>query len=324
LLPDAVTVSDLTMSSRRASRLGVSLALGVVTFALVAYAFHGSPPNGDFWRPWLGAKALLSGTTPYGLFSPTGPYAHEFPDLYPLVASVPLLPLMFLPFDLAAGAFSGISAALLAWAITAKNFNRLPIFLSLPTVIALYSSQWSVIYSAAFILPVLSFLYIAKPTIGLGMLAARANRRGIISFAIGASVMLALSLIIAPGWVGEWITTVRAHSGHMIAPVLQPGGFIALLALLRWKRPEARLIVALALVPQNIAWYDSVPLLLVPLTLMESLVSTVLMSIPIILEVLTKGGSDGVVDFWPRGYELAIFAYLPAVVAVLRRPNSID
>jgi hypothetical protein len=302
----------------------VSLALGAVTFALVAYAFHGAPPNGDFWRPWLGAKALLSGTTPYGLFSPTGLYPHEFPDLYPLVASVPLLPLMFLPFNFAAGAFSGISASLLAWAITAKNFNRLPIFLSLPTVIALYSSQWSVIFSAAFIVPLLSFLYVAKPTIGLAMLAARATRRGLISFAVGASVMMAISLVIAPGWVGEWIATVRAHSGHMIAPVLQPGGFIALLALLRWKRPEARLIVALALVPQNVAWYDSVPLLLVPLTLMESRLSTILMSVPIILEVMTKGRADGVIDFWPRGYELAIFAYLPAIVMVLRRPNSAD
>lgn len=314
-------MSDPGVTSRRGSRLAVSLALGALTFALVAYAFHGSPPNGDFWRPWLGAKALLSGATPYGLFSPTGPYAHEFPDLYPLVASVPLLPLMFLPFNFAAGAFSGISAACLAWGITEKNFNRLPIFLSLPTVIALYSSQWSVVYSAAFILPALSFLYIAKPTIGFAMLAARATRRGVITFAVGASLMFALSLLIAPGWIGEWIATVRAHSGHMMAPVLQPGGLIALVALLRWRRPEARLIVALALVPQNIAWYDSVPLLLVPLTLMEVLVSTILMSVPIILEVLMKGGSDGVVDFWPRGYELAIFAYLPAVVTVLRRPN---
>lgn len=317
-------MTSLRLTSRYRLRLAVSLALGVVTFALVAYAFHGSPPNGDFWRPWLGAKALLSGTTPYGLFSPGGPYPHEFPDLYPLVASVPLLPLMFLPFNMAAGAFSGISAAFLAWAITEKNFDRLPIFLSLPTVIALYSSQWSVIYSAAFILPVLSFLYVAKPTIGLAMLASRATRRGMVSFAVGASIMLALSLLIAPGWVGEWIATVRAHSGHMVSPVLQPGGFIALFALLRWKRPEARLIVALALVPQNIAWYDSVPLLLVPVTLMESLISTILMSVPIIVEVMTKGGADGIVDFWPRGYQLALFAYLPALIMVLRRPNAAD
>jgi hypothetical protein len=48
------------------------------------------------------------------------------------------------------------------------------------------------------------------------------------------------------------------------------------------------------------------------------------MSVPNILEVMTKGGADGVLDFWPRGYELAIFAYLPAIVMVLRRPNSAD
>ena len=43
-----------------------------------------------------------------------------------------------------------------------------------------------------------------------------------------------------------------------------------LLAILRWRRPEARLLIALACVPQSMLLYETVPLFLVPRTFRES------------------------------------------------------
>lgn len=266
------------------------------------------------------ARSVLHGASPYGAFAQSFP--GEFPNLYPATAGVILLPFLVLPFWIAAALFTGISTALLAFAVSREGYQRFPIFLALPFWIAAYSHQWSILFAAAFLLPALSFLYLAKPSIGLGVLAARFSQRATISFLIGGAVVLGFSLIVLPHWPDEWISNVRLYSAHMKPPLLMPGGFIALLALFKWRRPEARLIVAMALIPQNIAWYDSVPLLLIPQTMLQSLLMAGLSSIPIAVEVLRHGGSDGVIDLYPRGYELALCFYLPAVAMVLRRPNE--
>jgi hypothetical protein len=50
--------------------------------------------------------------------------------------------------------------------------------------------------------------------------------------------------------------------GHN-APIRTPLGAIVLLALLRWRRPEARLLLAMACVPQVLLFADQLPLALV-------------------------------------------------------------
>jgi hypothetical protein len=47
-----------------------------------------------------------------------------------------------------------------------------------------------------------------------------------------------------------------------VAPVLRPGGWLLLLALIRWRTPEGRLLAALACVPQTGGLYDTLPLFL--------------------------------------------------------------
>jgi hypothetical protein len=64
-------------------------------------------------------------------------------------------------------------------------------------------------------------------------------------------LLLAVSFAMQPGWVVEWRDAVRETSmaGGRVpytAPVLLPGGLLTLLAALRWRRPEARLIATLA------------------------------------------------------------------------------
>jgi hypothetical protein len=81
---------------------------------------------------------------------------------------------------------------------------------------------------------------------------------------IGGLALLAISLAVSPTWPVRWAESVRA-SVH-VSPIRSPGGVILLLALIRWRRPEARLLAVLACVPQIIGLYDTLPLFLIPRT----------------------------------------------------------
>jgi hypothetical protein len=65
-----------------------------------------------------------------------------------------------------------------------------------------------------------------------------------------------------PRWPIEWVQAALHTTGHP-AFVRQPFGWIPLLALLRWRDPDARLVAVLACVPQNPYYYDQLPLGLV-------------------------------------------------------------
>ena len=302
-------------------RVSIAVLVGLMIGCLVYAAHIGDPIVGDFWRPWVTAQSIIRRSSPYTVFGPGGQFPHEFPNLYPATVGVIVLPFLALRFWVAAAIFSAISTGLLAFGLSKEGYQRFPLFVALPFLIAAYSQQWSVIFSAAFLLPTLSFLYVAKPSIGLGMLVANSSRRAIVSATLGGVLILVISLLAIPSWPSEWIATISHYSRHMVSPIRMPGGIVALLALFKWRRPEARLIVAMALVPQNIAWYDSVPLLLVPSTMIQSLIMAMLSSTPATIEVLTHGGADKIIDLYPRGYDLALYVYLPAVLMVLMRPN---
>ena len=81
-----------------------------------------------------------------------------------------------------------------------------------------------------------------------------------------ALALLACSLVLWPTWPIAWREALKTATQH--APIVtRPGGFLLLLAALRWKRPEARWLLATALVPGNPAAYDALPLLvLLPAT----------------------------------------------------------
>jgi hypothetical protein len=299
-------------------RYAVSITTGLIVGALVFLARHNQPINGDFWRPFVTAQSLFHGVSPYRIFGYT---IQGFPNLYPATVGVILFPFLGLQFWVAASLFSGISAGLLAFGLSKDGYERFPLFVSLPFWIAAYSSQWSIISSAAFLLPALSWVYLAKPSIGLGLLVARWRESAVLWFVLVGAVIVLTSIILVPNWPTQWIESVRTNSAHMKAPITMPGGFIALLALKNWRDPKARLLVVMSLIPQNIAWYDSVPLYLIPGTMMQSLVLVGVSSLPIVMEVLRHGGSDGVIDLFPKGYELALCFYLPCVVMVLKSPT---
>lgn len=308
-------------SGERAVRLAASAGAGLLVAALVFVAHRHPMTQPDFWQPWFGATAALAGLDPYQLVGPGREYPHEFRFLYPLTASVAVLPFSFLPFQFAIALFTGGSAALLAFALTRDgHYYPLMTFLSVPFVSAAWAGQWSILLSAAFLLPWLAWGWVCKPTIGLAMLAARCRRQDLHIAAIGALILVSVGTLLVPKWPGEWVENIWANTGHMTAPVMRPLGFVALAALLRWRRPEARLVALLSLVPQTPLWYEAVPLFLVPRSFREFLVLLLSTSLPMFYEVMF-GGGDGSYDVWPLGAQLALFGHLPAVVMVLARPN---
>lgn len=310
--------------SRRA-RLAVALAIGVVSAAFCyANLVTGQDAPGaqpfaeDFTIQHYAARILLGGGDPYPLIGPA-PYAFNYPYLYPLPAGVFAVLFAWLPMLPAAAAFAGLGAALLAWAVTRDGWDRLPLFLSVPFLLALTQVQWAPWLAAAALVPTLGVVFAAKPTVGLAAFLYRPTWRA----ALAAAALGVVALALVPRWPLEWLALVRHGTPHAV-PLLSPwGGPLVALALLRWRRPEARLLAALACVPQFPWFYDQLLLWLVPRTRRESLALSVLSAVAFALWLLRLApgtpATTAVQDAWP--YVLTLL-YLPCLVMVLRRPNE--
>lgn len=269
----------------------------------------------------MGAVAVLQGLDPYQVIGPDRQFEHEFPFIYPLPASLVILPLALLSELPAAVVFVWISTALLAFSITADGWHRLPLFLSSAFVMSVRRVQWTPLLTAAMQLPSLAWILIAKPNIGLALLLAARSGRTVKVAVLGGATLVLVSILILPQWPAEWLEAIRSAT-HTRAPITQPGGFLVLLALLRWRRWDARLIVALACVPQTLYWYDILPLLLIARTLRESLLLSLVTSSGFLIDMALVTDDDVLVPHERFGALIIAVAYLPATLLVLRRPNE--
>ena len=105
---------------------------------------------------------------------------------------------------------------------------------------------------------------------------------------------------------------------------MHPAGPLLLLALTRWRRPEARLVAAFALVPHSTLFYEALPLLvLVPRTRQQLLALLLLNWIGTLVEawLVFLPGFEWRSNVYVVGELMLAFAYLPALIVVLRRPN---
>jgi hypothetical protein len=230
------------------------------------------------------------------------------------------MPFTWLPELLAAAAFVGVSAGLLAFAITSGGWYRLPLFLSSAFVIAVRGAQWSPLMTAALCIPALAWVLAAKPNLGLVLFAYARSSRSLKIALIGGALLVLLSLAFLPSWPVDWMSNVRSSDQFTIL-ITRGGGVFVLLALLRWRRPEARLIVALACVPQTAYWYEALPLLLVPATFRESLSLSLVSSLGFVLERHLVGNQPDVA-YQDVGTLMIASVYLPATLLVLLRPNT--
>lgn len=108
--------------------------------------------------------------------------------------------------------------------------------------------------------------------------------------------------------------------------VLRPGGVLLLLAFLRWRQPEGRLLGMLAVVPQTTFFYEMVPLLLIPRTWGKMALLVVLTTLAFLLPSHVSPMKPGIgfgstlEHLWPFWL---ILIYLPALVIVLRTPPEV-
>lgn len=303
-----------TAPSRRA-RLSAALAAGLASGLFTGLVFAHPPvaPDFEFW--WRGAQLLLGGANPYLSLPDTSNWPLPDPLFYPLptiLLSIPLSPLMM---PVAGGVFIGISGALLAWLVSREGLWRLWICGSASYLMALKQGQWSPLVSAVAFVPTVGFLAAMKPNIGLALLAYRPSWRAV----IGCAAVGIVSFAVLPTWLSDWRANLAGLVSHA-PPIMTPIGPFLVLALLRWRRPETRLLLAMACVPQLLFFADQLPLFLIPRTRKE-MNTLVLCSAAAFFVWYLRFASNPAYVLAAKPYVLWS-TYLPCLVMVLRRPNE--
>ena len=310
------------MQSTTRKRLLVAIFFGIGA-ALLNYYKMRSEPGGtaaDYTWYWRAARALLDGHSPYDVIKPVGAYPFDVGFNYPMTTAMFMIPFAYLSPALGSAIVMGIGTFLLAFGITREGFGRLAVFGSIPFFVCLESGQLAPLIAAAALIPALSWLSSMKPNIGLASVAYNPS----LVVVVLNIVVLVMSVVFYPHWPGEWIDMVRHRApGNYGSPLMIPGGFLLLLSLIRWKRPEARLLAVMSIVPQSLLFTDQLMLWLIPKTRNESLILSIL-SFPAMFIVAGLVGPNPNVAAYTRSMGPAILAllYLPCLIMVLRRPNE--
>ncbi|HET8649976.1 MAG TPA: hypothetical protein VFL95_08045 [Gemmatimonadales bacterium] len=284
----------------------IGLAAGCYAALAIGLQRHGYVSDFQFF--WDSARILLSGGNPYHGFPTTVPD----PLYYPLPTVLAAVPLAYLPVWAAGGVAVGVSAAVLA-AVTPRW--RWGLFASSSFLMAASLGQWSPLIVVGALVPAAGYLAALKPNLGLAGFAYRPTWLG-----VGLGLLAGLiSLAFLPSWPWDWLANLKTLEGHP-PPLFTLGGCWIGLAVLRWRQPEARLLLAMAAVPQLLFFADQLPLWLVARTRRET----------ILLSLCSLAGYAGFVLFlnssmpyvpqaapWVLG-----LVYGPALAVVLARRHA--
>jgi hypothetical protein len=306
-------VSEENALSRR-QRAAVALLAGVLMAALTYRAYGLAPPMAsDFDFVWIGLRAFVHGENPYRAVAD----AHvRGPLYYPLPALVAFAPLGLVSAGVARIVFAGLGYAALGYAAAGRPGGLFVSLFSASAIIGGVGGQWSPLLTAGAAVPWLSALWVCKPGIGLALWCGYPRREAV----IGGLVLGVVSLLVMPTWPRDWLGVLG--SPVHAPPLLRPGGFVMLAALLRWRRPEGRLLAGLCCLPHVTTLYETLPLFLVPANRYQAYLLLVLSYVAAVAQAwLVPTGSlqQQVVGRWPA---LLVCLYIPAVIMVLLRPNE--
>jgi hypothetical protein len=212
----------------------------------------------DFDRLYASAAHLVRGENPYP------PGTGSFP--YPLPAVLLAVPFTAIPLNFARPIFD----ILIGWAFAFALWKYRGSYALLAVVSGAYlfamaSGQTTPLMVAASLVPALGFLLAVKPNTAGALWIARPSWMAI----VGVSAFLAVSLVVLPSWPLDWWMAWPLDNTRWVPPILRPFGFVLLLAALRWRTPEARLILAIAFIPQTTLPYELVSLALIPANRLE-------------------------------------------------------
>jgi hypothetical protein len=282
------------------------------------------PVHPDMAQVWFAAGAVLHGQDPYRLIGPGRAFEWQAPFFYPLPAALVALPIAPLSEAQAVFLFVAVGVGLMGWVLTRDSWGGLWAFASLCLLHAVFLAQWSPLLAGTVAFAPLTAILVAKPTVGIGVFAGYPSR-----WAIGSAIVLiSFAFILQPGWALEWkramqVASVGAGSRFPYsAPITKPGGILVLLALTRWRRPEARLLVALACVPQTTLPYEGVLLFLVPRGWVQMLTLSLLSwsTLLYVRGVFAPANlTESILAYAPT---MTLLLYLPCTIMVLRRANE--
>jgi hypothetical protein len=250
---------------------------------------------------------------------PGGLYDLNAGYLYPLPAAIVTLPFSFISDPLvAASVFAGVSTFLFTLGAFLTGRGRLAAIGGVPFLGAASSGQLSILSVAGVMIPGLGFLALLKPNLGLALAAYKPTW----SMAFGTVVLITLSMSL-PGWPRDWLEVVRHRTpGNYGSPLMQLGGPLMLLAVMRWRRPEARLLLVMALIPQSLLFYDQLPLILIPKSRNESMLLVIAGFVGYMVSSwLIKPGMTTAQVSQIYGPAIILSLFLPCLAMVLRRSN---
>ena len=297
-----------------AGRPGLPLLVIGLTFVLgcrlLLYAWMPDRTT-DFDFLYEAAARLVRGENPYP------PATQWFP--YPLPAVLLAVPFTAIPLGLARSIFD----VLVGWAFVYAlwRYRRSYALLALMSgayLFAMANGQTTPLMVAATLVPALGFLLAVKPNTSASLWIAWPSLRAL----VGVGVFLLLSLVVLPSWPVDWWMALPLDNTQLMPPFLRPFGFVLLLAAIRWRSPEGRLLLATAFIPQSTLPYELVPLALIPANRLE-------MGIYVAgswIAVVAAGGlqlSHSVAEWTATGWVVTLCAvYLPMLYLVLRRQRS--
>ena len=217
----------------------------------------------DFFPLWNAGRALLHGVNGYGdevtrenqiavfgaeLKSSDTKNKERF--AYPLYATFPILPLVFLDFKaanlIALLVFAALTALSVGWLRGAWDWLTLLYsiltFSSYPVVVSLFTRQPTLLFFGLMVgsfalarserlapAGIVAALAMGKPQVALPLLLPiciwtiiqwRERRRFIISFSLSIAMLVLLSSLASPGWMTDWLTAVRLYSQYNSPSVL--------------------------------------------------------------------------------------------------------
>jgi hypothetical protein len=322
-----------SLAPARAVRLAVAVALGVLCAVLVYGLFDraGAPPR-DVDQLTFAARTVLDGRDPYPLIGPGRAFDWRWPLVYPMPAVLVLVPIAWLGQVGAHLTFVAVGVAVFAYAVTRHGWAPLLLLVSAPGVFAVAYVQWTPLLAAAAFIPALGLLAVTKPNLAVAVVAAQPTPRQLAiaatAAAAGAVVLSLVSFLIAPGWFASWRAALAAspHLGWQGMPLTHIGGPLLLLAALRWRRGEARALLALACIPHTLFWYEELLLLaLVARTTRQVAVLTALSWVGFVIAGLTAPHAPPAplaAVYAHHGSVMVATIYLPALVVVWRRANT--
>jgi hypothetical protein len=308
---------------RPVSALLIALVVGAMA-ATVTYRAASDFPQfsaRDLTGPLRIARELRDGVNPYTAHhGEVEAYPRRGPTFYPLTAGIPFLPVARWSDAAVLGLWSALTFGALTYAALRSAAHRIVALLSWSAYRALMLGQWAPLFTAAATLGPLGALAVCKPNLGLALACYRPTRW----IVAGGVLFLAISLALVPGWPGQWLPEATGASYYVAPATLwRIGGPLLLLAALRWRAPEGRLLLALACIPHNFVFYDQLLLFLVARNRLESLVLAIgsWVAVFVASAMIPPGMQEPASQVYFRA-PLVVCMYFPALVMVLRLPRD--